>query len=256
VTRHHRWIAILGDQSYNLLVRLNIYLSWLRRTLKRPGYWSLAGYAKRKVKTAINFIFNFEESVIRHAREKGLDGAICGHIHWPMIKDVDGLTYINCGDWVDSCTAIVEHLDGRMELIQWNRAVVPATRCSPPDMEPMESPHKEQDRIRRLLNAFGYSCAGLQEAFRNEDAFARGPAGRRAGCRWLLCGKTWPRSLDDWLRPAAADRRAGQFGHRGHGGPHLAGRPPAGQARKDIGSAAVLLSLVNLALVWAPVLLR
>ena len=127
VTRHHRWIAILGDQSYNLLVRLNIYLSWLRRTLKRPGYWSLAGYAKRKVKTAINFIFNFEESVIRHAREKGLDGAICGHIHWPMIKEVDGLAYINCGDWVDSCTAIVEHLDGRMELIHWNRVVVPAT---------------------------------------------------------------------------------------------------------------------------------
>jgi UDP-2,3-diacylglucosamine pyrophosphatase LpxH len=106
--------------AYNLLVRLNIYLSWLRRTFKRSGYWSLAGYAKRKVKTAVNFIFNFEDSVIRHARELGLDGAICGHIHWPAIKEVDGLTYINCGDWVDSCTAIVEHLDGRMELIEWN----------------------------------------------------------------------------------------------------------------------------------------
>jgi UDP-2,3-diacylglucosamine pyrophosphatase LpxH len=124
VTLHHRWVAILGDMAYNLLVRLNIYLSWLRRTLRRPGYWSLAGYAKRRIKTALNFIFDFEDSVIRHAKDLGLDGAICGHIHWPMIKEVDGLSYINCGDWVDSCTAIVEHFDGRMELIHWNK---PAT---------------------------------------------------------------------------------------------------------------------------------
>lgn len=119
VTLHHKWVAILGDQAYNLLVNLNIYLSWLRRTLKIQGYWSLAGYAKRKVKTAVNFIFDFEDSVIRHVRDRKLDGAICGHIHWPMIKEVDGLTYMNCGDWVDSCTAIVEHLDGRMQLIHW-----------------------------------------------------------------------------------------------------------------------------------------
>ena len=120
VTLHHRWVAVLGDISYNILVRINVYLSWLRRTLKRPGYWSLAGYVKRRIKTALTFIFNFEDSVIYHARERGLDGAICGHIHWAMIKEIDGLTYMNCGDWVDSCTAIVEHLDGRMELIRWN----------------------------------------------------------------------------------------------------------------------------------------
>jgi UDP-2,3-diacylglucosamine pyrophosphatase LpxH len=117
VTRHHKWIAILGDKSYNFLVGINIYLSWFRRTLKISGYWSLAGYVKRKVKTAVNFIFSFEDSVIHHVRERGLDGAICGHIHWPMIKEIDGMQYINCGDWVDSCSAIVEHLDGRMELI-------------------------------------------------------------------------------------------------------------------------------------------
>lgn len=120
VTRHHKWVAILGDKAYELLVSLNIYLSWLRRSLKRPGYWSLAGYAKRKVKTAVNFIFNFEDAVLHHVRERKLDGVICGHIHWPMLKEVGGLYYINCGDWVDSCTAIIEHLDGRMELISWN----------------------------------------------------------------------------------------------------------------------------------------
>jgi len=127
VTRHHKWVAILGDISYNMLVRINGKLSLLRRTFRRSGYWSLAGYAKRKVKTAVNFIFDFEDSVIHYVRERGLDGIICGHIHWAAKKEIDGLVYLNCGDWVDSCTAIVEHLDGRMELIVWNGNLSKAT---------------------------------------------------------------------------------------------------------------------------------
>jgi len=119
VTRHHRWVAVLGDRAYDLLVGLNGLFSWLRRKLGIAGYWSLAGYAKRKVKTALNFIFDFEHAAIRHARERGLDGVVCGHIHWAAIREIDGLAYINCGDWVDSCTAIVEHLDGRLELVAW-----------------------------------------------------------------------------------------------------------------------------------------
>ncbi len=119
VTRHHRWVAVLGDKAYDLLVRLNHWLSWVRRKLGLAGYWSLAGYAKRRVKTALNFIFDFETSAVHHARERGLDGVICGHIHWATIRQIDGLDYINCGDWVDSCTAIVEHLDGRLELVTW-----------------------------------------------------------------------------------------------------------------------------------------
>ncbi|HQN13136.1 MAG TPA: UDP-2,3-diacylglucosamine diphosphatase [Quisquiliibacterium sp.] len=123
VTRYHRWVALLGDVAYTFLVRQNIWLSWVRRQLGRPGYWSLAGYAKRKVKSALQFIFDFEESVIRAARERGLDGVVCGHIHWAAIRDAGGITYVNCGDWVDSCTAIVEHLDGRLELVQWHGPV-------------------------------------------------------------------------------------------------------------------------------------
>jgi UDP-2,3-diacylglucosamine pyrophosphatase LpxH len=119
VTRYHRWVAVLGDVSYNALVRANMLLSLIRRTLGLPGYWSLAGYAKRKVKSAVSFIYDFEESVVRNVRERGLDGVICGHIHAAAIKQIDGVTYINCGDWVDSCTAVVEHLDGRMELVEW-----------------------------------------------------------------------------------------------------------------------------------------
>jgi hypothetical protein len=83
------------------------------------GYWSLSGYAKRKVKTAVSFIFDFEESVAHCVKSRGVDGVICGHIHAAAIKELDGIRYLNCGDWVDSCTAIVEHQDGRMELIEW-----------------------------------------------------------------------------------------------------------------------------------------
>lgn len=118
VTRYHRWLAVLGDVGYNLLVRLNSGLSRLRRLLRRPGYWSLAGYAKSKVKRAVSFVFDFEDAVIHAVRERGLDGVICGHIHSATIRDVDGITYVNCGDWVDSCTGIVEHHDGRLELIR------------------------------------------------------------------------------------------------------------------------------------------
>jgi UDP-2,3-diacylglucosamine pyrophosphatase LpxH len=118
VTRHHRWVAVLGDVSYNILVRLNGWLSWWRRRLNIPGYWSLAGYTKRKVKSAVSFIFDFEDSVVRAVRERGIDGVICGHIHSASLRTIHGVDYMNCGDWVDSCTAIVEHLDGRMELIQ------------------------------------------------------------------------------------------------------------------------------------------
>ncbi|MCA3135338.1 MAG: UDP-2,3-diacylglucosamine diphosphatase [Rhodocyclaceae bacterium] len=119
VTRYHRWVAVLGDVTYNLLVRLNIWLSWLRRTLRISGYWSLAGFAKRQVKGALEFIYGFEESICRGVKARGFDGVVCGHIHAAAMKQVDGVLYVNCGDWVDSCTAIVEHLNGALELIHW-----------------------------------------------------------------------------------------------------------------------------------------
>lgn len=132
VTKHHKWVAILGDKAYNFLVMLNNWLSFVRRSLGIPGYWSLAGYAKRQVKTAVNFIFDFEDSVTHHAKDRQMDGVICGHIHWAAMKDVNGTQYLNCGDWVDSCTAIVEHLDGKMELIVWgqNRGAITSTEAT------------------------------------------------------------------------------------------------------------------------------
>jgi len=130
VTKYHRWLAVLGDNAYTVLVRLNMLLSWVRRTLNVPGYWSLAGYAKRKVKTAVSFIFDFENALVHYARERGCEGVVCGHIHAAAHKQIDGITYVNCGDWVDSCTAIVEHVDGRFELIEWG--VVPAAQTPAP----------------------------------------------------------------------------------------------------------------------------
>jgi len=119
ITRHHRWVAVLGDFMYEVLVRLNSIISFVRRRFGMTCYWSLAGFAKRRVKTALQFIFDFEDAASHAARQRGLNGIICGHIHSAVIRQVGGVTYVNCGDWVDSCTAVIEHLDGRLELVAW-----------------------------------------------------------------------------------------------------------------------------------------
>ena len=123
VTKHHRWVARLGTYGYDLIVKINLWLSWIRRRLRIPGYWSLSGYVKRRLKGAMSFVLNFEESLLRHARDRGVSGVICGHIHVPALRERGGIAYINCGDWVDSCTAVVEHVDGRMELVRWDHIV-------------------------------------------------------------------------------------------------------------------------------------
>jgi UDP-2,3-diacylglucosamine pyrophosphatase LpxH len=98
-------------------------LSWLRRKFGVSGHWSLADYAKRNVLQAVSFISDFETAVSRTAAQRGLDGVICGHIHTAALRKIENITYINCGDWVDSCTAVVEHMDGRMELVRWEPQV-------------------------------------------------------------------------------------------------------------------------------------
>jgi UDP-2,3-diacylglucosamine pyrophosphatase LpxH len=113
-----RWLSVLGDFSYNVLVDLNRTLSWARRKLRVSGHWSLADYAKRSLQGAARFVSAFESAVARHGSALRVDGVICGHIHTPAIKRLENVLYLNCGDWVDSCTAIVEHLDGRMELVR------------------------------------------------------------------------------------------------------------------------------------------
>ena len=118
VTRHARWLAFLGDWAYRTVLALNTVFNHVRRRLGF-GYWSLSAYLKVKVKNALQFIENFEAAVAEEARRRGVDGVICGHIHKAEMRMIDGIEYINDGDWVESCTALVEHMDGRLEILEW-----------------------------------------------------------------------------------------------------------------------------------------
>ena len=118
VTRYHRWVARIGDVGYVTLLRVNNYLNRMRTRLGYP-YWSLSGYAKHKVKSAVNFISEFEKAVAHECRRRGYDGVVCGHIHHAEIRDIEGVRYYNAGDWVETCSALVEHFDGRMEIVYW-----------------------------------------------------------------------------------------------------------------------------------------
>ncbi len=125
--RHARWLSLLGAKVYRGLLQLNRLVNFARRLLGLP-YWSLAGYLKHKTKRAIQFIADFEEAMVNVARTHSADGVVCGHIHHAEIREINGLLYANCGDWVESCTALVEHFDGRLELIQWAKIDHPPKR--------------------------------------------------------------------------------------------------------------------------------
>jgi len=140
VTRYHRWVARIGDVAYITLLRANRYFNNARARLGYP-YWSLSAYAKHKVKSAVNFISEFEKAVAHECRRRGFDGVVCGHIHHAEIKTLEGVTYYNSGDWVESCSALVEHFDGKMEIIYWDD-VVNARKASPVD--------SKSDNVRRL----------------------------------------------------------------------------------------------------------
>ena len=118
VVRYARWLAYLGDTAYGLALWVNTRFNWLRRR-SGLGYWSLSAYLKRKVKQAVSFIGEFEAALASEARRHGADGVICGHIHHASTKEIDGVHYINSGDWVESCTAVVEHADGALQILRW-----------------------------------------------------------------------------------------------------------------------------------------
>ncbi len=117
-----KWLAYVGDNLYEFTLKLNRYLNHLRAKFGLP-YWSLSAYLKHKVKKAVNFISDFEQAVAHEARKRGHHGVVCGHIHHAEIREIDGVLYCNDGDWVESLTALVEHHDGRLELLRWGEAV-------------------------------------------------------------------------------------------------------------------------------------
>jgi len=118
VTRHHKWVAVLGDAGYNFLLCCNNWLNLMRRVLGLP-YWSLSQAVKHKVKKAVSFIYEFEHTVVKEAKKRGVQGVVCGHIHHAEKKRLDGIHYFNCGDWVESCTALVEDEQGEIHIIRW-----------------------------------------------------------------------------------------------------------------------------------------
>ncbi|MFW2542005.1 UDP-2,3-diacylglucosamine diphosphatase [Primorskyibacter sp. 2E107] len=118
VVMNAKWLAHLGDRAYSLLIWLNPKINALRR-LWSPRYWSLSKWSKNQVKQAVNFITKFEEVLAEDARQKGFDGVICGHIHHACIRQIGDIRYINTGDWVESCTAVIENHQGDLRLVDW-----------------------------------------------------------------------------------------------------------------------------------------
>ena len=118
VVTQARWLALLGDKAYDFAIGVNRIFNGARRRLGFP-YWSLSKWAKLKVKNAVNYIGSFERTLSLEAARHKVDGVICGHIHHAVIHDDFGLHYVNCGDWVESCTAVVEHMNGELEIITW-----------------------------------------------------------------------------------------------------------------------------------------
>ncbi|HEX7782309.1 MAG TPA: UDP-2,3-diacylglucosamine diphosphatase [Sphingobium sp.] len=114
----HRWLAFVGDAAYTALMGLNRWVNAVRQWFDLP-YWSLSKMAKHKVKNAVAFISKFEEVVAHEAGTRGVDGVVCGHIHNADIREIEGIAYYNDGDWVEGCTALVEHADGQMEVLHW-----------------------------------------------------------------------------------------------------------------------------------------
>ena len=118
VVRYARFLALLGDWAYAAALVSNRWFNIIRRRFGYP-YWSLSAWLKRRVKEAVKAIDRFETALAGEARRRGFDGVVCGHIHHAEMREVQGVLYLNDGDWVESCTALVEHNDGRLELIDW-----------------------------------------------------------------------------------------------------------------------------------------
>jgi UDP-2,3-diacylglucosamine pyrophosphatase LpxH len=122
IVRASPLLESLGCRAYSFVLGLNRYVNYLRQRFGYP-YWSLAAFLKHKVKNAVQYIGNFERAVACEARRRGVDGMVCGHIHRAEVSDIDGVLYCNDGDWVESCTALVEDASGRLSLLRWTEGV-------------------------------------------------------------------------------------------------------------------------------------
>ncbi|RLQ89131.1 UDP-2,3-diacylglucosamine diphosphatase [Notoacmeibacter ruber] len=145
VVMNAKLLAHLGDWAYVAAINLNRFIAMVRRAFGLP-YWSFSAWAKLRVKRAVNFIGSFEQTLAAEARKQGLDGVICGHIHHAAIEKIgEGVTYVNTGDWVESCTAVVEHSDGTLELVRWMDVLADReTAARVPKLRALPAPETEK----------------------------------------------------------------------------------------------------------------
>ena len=146
VVTNARWLAHLGSVMYDFVLWLNRGFNFIRRKLGYD-YWSLSAWLKHQVKNAVMYMDRFEEILADEARRSKTDGIICGHIHHAAIRDLGGVTYYNTGDWVESCTALVEHFDGSMEIVTWLPDL--STLEAPSEKIPVFVPTPEQMELPR-----------------------------------------------------------------------------------------------------------
>ena len=133
VVQNVKWLAFAGDVGYQFLLSLNPAINFVRRRFGL-GYWSLSAYAKKRVKDAVSFIGRFEEEIVRYAQKFSVGAVLCGHIHSAAIRQFSDVTYYNCGDWVESCSALIEREDGTLELVNYHpfsAALVPPVKDRP-----------------------------------------------------------------------------------------------------------------------------
>lgn len=116
IVQNVKWLAFVGDTGYQFLLSLNPFINFIRRRFGL-GYWSLSAYAKQRVKNAVSFISKFEEAVVKYAGRYNVDAVLCGHIHSPSIRRFGNITYYNCGDWVETSSALIEDYSGRVEMV-------------------------------------------------------------------------------------------------------------------------------------------
>lgn len=116
VVQNIKWLAFVGDAGYQFLLKLNRPVNFVRRLFGR-GYWSLSAYVKMSVKNAVSFIGQFEEAIVRYSKEYAVQGVVCGHIHAPVIRKIEDVDYYNSGDWVESCSVLLEDREGKISLL-------------------------------------------------------------------------------------------------------------------------------------------
>ena len=125
-----RWLTRLGGGAYDLAMWLNRGVNSVRRACGMP-YWSFANYLKLRLKNAVRYVEAYEHAAAHAAMQRRLHGIVCGHIHRPGIRHIDGVLYCNDGDWVENCSALIEDMAGRLSICSWAQVAQGAPESDP-----------------------------------------------------------------------------------------------------------------------------